>query len=373
MSKGGRYLRRKAPGGKKKKVLLIVLLSVLVLLAAIIIGVCLYVDSMLDLMTDKQDESFATMSAEELDQMLNPFTEPPAGETEEETAPPISTVPEDTWPIIESTENITNIMVVGQAARYGEEYKLSDTMILFTINRETNTVTMTSFLRDMYVTLPAYAGHGMGANRINVAYHLGSQWMQSSQGGMEMLELTIKQNFDVEVDHTVEVNFEAFEKIVDILGGVEVELSEREAESMNNLNGVEPVEVGYNVLTGNQALHYARMRKIDGDPQRTARQRALINTLVNKLRGMNIMDVHELFTTVLPLISTNMTNAEIMDYAWEFIPMLKDINIVSQSIPAEGTYWSENMGSEEVPNYVLKWDTWNNKRILHESLGLIAE
>lgn len=369
MSKSGRYERKKEkkPLGWKK-IVLIAVAVVLVLIVALVIAAVIYYNSLLDLVTDPKEQTYPTLSEEELDALLNPMGTEYIEETE-----PVETSPEDTWPVIESTENITNILLVGQASRAGEEAKLSDTMILCSINRETNTLTMVSFMRDMYVTLPPYAGKGYGANRINVAYALGCSWTGQNTGGMEFLELTIEHNFGIEVDHTVEVDFTAFEKIVDLLGGVEVELSEREAEYMNNLNDVDPVEVGYNLLTGNQALHYARMRKIDGDPQRTARQRNLITTLLNKMKSMNIMDIHELFTTVLPLVSTNMTNSEITNYAWEFIPMLKDLQIASMSIPAEGTYWSKNIGTEEVPSYALDYDNWSNKKLLHEALGLIDE
>ena len=107
-------------------------------------------------------------------------------------------------------------------------------MILCSINRETKTLTMVSFLRDLYIHLPAYAGHTAGRNRINVCYALGSTWKRSSEGGMEMLALCVEQNFGIHVDHTIEVGFEAFTNIIDILGGVEVNVTEAEAEYITN-------------------------------------------------------------------------------------------------------------------------------------------
>ena len=141
------------------------------------------------------EESAAETLIEETE-ALDVETEAPAEEgaapeeeteaTIEETEPP-TTTPEDTWPQVVSDQNITNIMLVGKNYREDEPNKLSDTMLLCSINRETNTMTMVSFLRDLYVPLPAYAGHSSGRNRINVCYALGSTWKRSSEGGMEML------------------------------------------------------------------------------------------------------------------------------------------------------------------------------------------
>ena len=81
-------------------------------------------------------------------------------------------------------------------------------------------MTLVSFLRDLYVPLPAYAGHGPGQNRMNVCYALGSSWKRSSLGGMEMLALCVEQNFGIHIDHTIEVSLASFPRIIDGFGGV---------------------------------------------------------------------------------------------------------------------------------------------------------
>ena len=86
---------------------------------------------------------------------------------------------------------------------------------------------------------------------------------------------------------------------------------------------------------------------------------------------MGLRELHDLATTILPMITTDMTTQEMTNYAFEFIPMLKDLNIVSQSIPFEGTYWSTNTGTEEVPVYVLDADLKKNGQMLRESIGLV--
>lgn len=380
MAKGGKYLRKKAPGKKSGKVVIIVLLVLIVLILAVIGGLFWYLDKFVaGSITNAGDVTVPvmTMSEDEELAMLGTLPTETVPDAPAETTAPVETSPEDTWPVIESDENITNIMLVGQAARWGETYRLSDSMILCSINRETKTLTMTSFLRDLRVVVPAYAGKSQGFNRMNVCYHLGSYYTGEVKGSMEMLALAVEQNFGVHVDHTVEVDFEIFETVVDLLGGVEVELTQPEVDYINeiidknNEDPVEPYLPGKNTLNGELALIYARLRKIDNDFNRTNRQRNVITSLLKKMMSMNIMDVHNLFMEVLPSIITDMTNEEITNYALEFIPMLKDIKIVSQSIPVEGTYWYKNIGSEEVPDYIIDADLKKNGDLLRESIGLV--
>lgn len=376
ISNNGRYQSGKGAGVSKpeakkksgKKIALIVILIIVALIAALIIAVVVYANSMLGLMTNQDKETYPTMSDEEIQALLNPTSATdPSGVNE--TA---ETSPEDTWPVIESDENLTHIMVVGQAEREDEAYKLADSMILCTINRETKTLTMTSFMRDMYVVIPAYKGHTQGGNKMNVVYHLG--YYYEGGDGMEMLEMCMEQNFGIKVDHTVEVSFDIFEKVINMMGGVQIELTEQEAYHMTNeLNNVGTFEPGMNTLNGWQALCYARIRKIDSDFKRTERQKNVIMSLINSCRNMGIMDIHAMAKEVLPLIKTNMTTDEMWNYAFEFIPMLKDLKFDSITIPEDVTWWSENLGSEESPHYVLKCNPKDVHNLLVERLGIVEE
>lgn len=385
MSKGGRYLRQPQSGGrnsgqtqpkKSKKALKIVLiiLAVLVLLIVLLLaGLYIYYRSLLNLV-NQVPETNPSMAVTADTQ---PAGTDPSGETQGgQDATEESTEPEQTWPQVVPTQNVTTIMLVGQDGRYGEESKLSDTMIMCTINRETKTLTMTSILRDCYVPLPAYAGHGPGQNRINVCYNLGYQWTGSSKGGMEMLALCVEQNFGIPIDHTIEVDFEAFEKIVDLLGGVEIELTEAEAKYMTEMVGyVGDFEPGLQTLDGLAALAYARIRKIDatGDFARTNRQRTVINSLLSKCRQMSIWDLNSLAREILPLITTDMTTDQMNNYIWEFLPMLTDLTIVSQKIPLEkdalGGAWSYKGVDKEGIGGVMELNLWSHKKALQEQLG----
>lgn len=374
VSKGGRYEKKKEAKAKKpmggKKIALIIVCVVLVLIIAAVIAVVIYYNSVLNLVNRPGEVSVATMSDEELDAMLNNTAGLEVTEPEEETTEE-TTEPDPTW---SSDTNYTNIMLVGQAAREGETYRLSDTMMLCTINREDNSLTLTSFQRDMRVVIPAYAGHSQGFNRMNVCYHLGSYWTGEVTGSMELLALAVEKNFGVHVDYTVEVDFEMFEKVVNVLGGVTLELTEDEVKYLKinyPYDFGDDIQPGTNYLYGYQALCYARIRKIDSDFKRTSRQRELLNILLDKCRTLDVATLHNLLTEVLPLVTTDMTNEEITSLALEVIPMLQDIKFVSQSVPFEGTYWSTNAGTEEVPDYVIDCNLATQKQMLLESLGMV--
>ena len=394
---GGKYLQQKPPrggrssggnsgrnfdnfddqrnSGKKsggKKTVLIILIVVLVLIIALAVACIIYYNSVLNMMSRPDDVTVPTLSEEELAELRG--TVP----VEMPTAPTETTSPEETWPEVVSDQNITNIMLIGQAAREGEDYRLSDSNIIVSINRETKTVTLSSILRDLRVNIPAYDGHQAGFNRINVVYHLGSYYTGEKIDSIKMMEQCIENNFGVKIDHIIEIDFTIFEQVVNLLGGVEVELSEEEMRFMKiNYYYHEPVlslETGLNNLDGFTALCYARLRKVgNGDWDRTARQRLIISKLFEKLQDMNIMDVHNIFKQVLPNIFTDMTNEEITNYAFEFIPMLAGLNIQSHTIPAEGTWWGTDLDPDGVHNYVIDCNLQKNGQILRDLIGYDQE
>lgn len=352
-------------GGKKKTVRIILIVLAALIVAGIAAAV-IYWNSMLDLVGDAK-QTVPTLSQEEIDALLG---------TTEETAPMETTIPEETWPTVVSDENITNIMLVGQNWREDEQNKLSDTMILCSINRKTKTMTMVSFLRDLYVPLPAYAGHGAGRNRINVCYALGSSWTGTSEGGMEMLALCVEQNFGIHVDHTIEVSFDTFTAIIDAFGGVEVDVTEAEANYMTKEVGyIGEIQPGLQVLDGSEALAYARIRKIDGDRQRAARQRTVITSMIDKFRSMSLTELHNAAKYVLPLIITDMSNKEITNYLFELLPMVKDLKLHSLTCPADnetlpGSMWGKTIDLYGYQSSVIECNTALNGRFLRIMLGI---
>ncbi len=370
MGKGGKYLAKKPVAKKKKKSILSkILIGILIILLLIVGGVVFYINHLMNLVSRPDD--VVIKPAESITASV-PTQETLA--TEETTEG--TTSPEDTWPEIVSDENITNFMLVGNAYRPGEEYYITDTMILVSINRETKTLTLTSLMRDMCLVWPQYTDtlgrpHS-GNNRINMAYNMGYSWTQNKQDSMDVLESIVQHNFGIPVERTVEVDFELFDKITELLGGVEVELNQAEIDYLREnypaSNTAKTLEPGMCELSPYLTLCYARMRKVGhGDYDRTERQRIVITKMIEKLKDMNILKIHKLFTEILPMITTDMTNTEIMNYAWEFIPMLKDLKIQSQRIPFEGNEVSVVRDGDYM---IAPRDLKATARQLQESIGM---
>lgn len=335
----------------KKWIWRILLGSFLFLVVGSLSGL-LYANALLNRI-NRVDEVLPTLSPEELAEFLEETTatelpqetEPP---TEPETQPP--TEPEEPAP------EIINVLLIGQDRRTGQERQRSDAMILCTVNTEKKELVLTSFLRDTYVKFPTYYGSRYKNNRLNVPYLI---------GGMEMLDDTLKLNFDVDVDYNVEVDFSGFKAVINKVGGVEVKLSQKEADHINKVMENNELTRGVNLLNGEQALIYARIRKFDSDFGRTNRQRKLLNSLFYQVRNMPITELLGIVEEVLPMITTDMTNEEIISTLIRIFPILKDMNVITQHIPAEGAYWYETVDEMSVimPNYKL------NKQILKETIG----
>ncbi len=291
------------------------------------------------------DSTTASLSEESLDAYLSSETEASWGDdaVQDVLAPDTA--------IGGSGSRIVNILLVGQDRLEGEGRTRSDSMILCTFNKRTRELIMTSFLRDLYVQIPGYGG-----NRINAAY---------AYGGMELLEQTLEQNFGVCVDGTVEVDFSGFSQIVDRLGGVDMELREDEAALITEETGI-PTSAGVQHLCGDQALNYARIRKLDadGDFSRTSRQRKLMNAMMDSYRDAKLSTVLLLLNDVLPMISTDLGAGEIMGYALELFPMLSGANIQQQRIPANGCFRNQNIDGMAV----LVPDLEASRELLAETL-----
>lgn len=221
-----------------------------------------------------------------------------------------------------NNEALLNILLIGQDKREGESRQRSDTMILCSFNPETNKLSMISFLRDLYVEIPDYED-----NRLNAAYAL---------GGFELLKETIALNFGITVYGCLESDFEGFEKIIDIVGGVDIKLSAEEADIVGLSEGV-------HTLSGEQALTYARIRKIDSDFQRTERQRNIMNAVFEKAKSYSLTELAGFFTEILPLMSTDMTEDEIMTFALTLAGSFAEIEINSYAVPSQGNYTSETI------------------------------
>lgn len=230
---------------------------------------------------------------------------------------------------------VVNILLIGQDRREGETQARSDSIILCSLDRNAGKLTLTSFLRDLYLPIP-----GHGSNRINAAY---------SFGGTPLLEQTLEENFGVSLDGAIEVDFQQFSQIIDLLGGVSLELRQDEADTINRETG-SSLSAGTQLLTGQQALAYSRIRSLDldGDVSRTGRQRKIMSALVERFRSAGpaalLTSVKELF----PMITTDLNNGQLLMLALEIAPQLSQLQITSQRIPADGTFTDKTIDGMQV-------------------------
>lgn len=343
MSKGGRFLEQKEPEKSKTWIKVVaIVLAVIILIGAL--AAWFVVSKMNKIQKAQMAEN--QLSEEDLAGLL---VEDPTQATE--TTPTETTAPKPTDPDYGKMGKVINVLLIGQDAREGEDSKNSDTVILVTVNKETKKITMTSFLRDSYVTLNNVVdvngkGHS-GSTKLTLAYALGYQW-GGTLGAMQVMDQVIHNNFGPVVDHNIEVDMEAFDACINALHGITITLDEDEAKYMNNYfkdYDDRVFEVGDNLVDGWAAEAYVRTRHAnngDNDYNRTARQRAVVAQVLEKVKNMSVLEINSLVDELLPLVSTDMTNSDMTNYVMELLPILKDMTLDSIQCPnKEMGLWGE--------------------------------
>lgn len=322
----------------------VVLITVSVLLALVLLffaGVGLYINYLMNRMQRVSGDESRLNSAE-VEQLLQ--SDPDLSPIDPSVSlPDISdiTFPSAPTEPAEKPKHVINILLIGQDATVPGVRARSDSMILVTFNTRAKTVTFTSFMRDAYVQIPGYA-----PNKLNHAYQY---------GGMELLNETLKLNYGVDVDGDVEINFSSFKSIIDLLGGVEISLTEPEAFYMNHLTDWN-LKVGINRLNGEQALVYARLREIDSDYQRTERQRTVLMALTNAYKDQPVATMLDLLDDIISKVTTNMTNEQMWNYGLKVVNILSGARYTSQRLPADGTF---SQGNVQVRPGLKAWFMYN--------------
>lgn len=277
------------------------------------------------------------------------FASDAAGENIQEE-PEILTLDTNSGDLL-SDPYVLNVLLFG-ADQYGDQGN-SDTMILMSIDNRREKIKLTSFLRDTYVSIPGYY-----ASKLNEAYAL---------GGAELSIKTIEANFGIKIDRYAIVNFETFKEIVDILGGVNIELTEDEIAyinaqvTQNYQDDYLPwdTEAGIVNLNGQQALWHARNRGgyvngtyfyMNDDWGRVGRQRAFLNAVMDSMRNANLTEIIQIVNSVGPYITTNLKSSEI-----------------TTLVSAAPTYLNYSMSELSMPED--NWEAVNNAS--GECLGII--
>lgn len=398
--KPSRKPRRSKSRRKKstaKKVILATLFSLLAVLLVLLIGMGAYAYSLYNKMTiaptgdstisqSKADAAVLLQSGVTLDEILKDeknykFTLQDVKELEyhymdwlqsqtgEEDSDPgivieLEKEPPAAEPLPPEAEKLINILFLGTDERKQGTRGRTDAIIAVTINTEKKTITMTSFLRDVYVKLSGTNSY----NRINAAYVF---------GGVGAVQNTITDYFGLEFDNYAQVNFSSFEKVIDAIGGVDMELTAKEVENLvkhTKLDGgavfdpakqkVEGTENTYH-LNGKYALRYCRDRYTgDGDFGRSERQRKVLMKIVEKAQSMSFGELMEFVPVVLPLITTDLTVADCTQLLASVGTSYSSYKIQSFRVPAEKTWSYARINGMSV----LSVDFEANKRQLHALL-----
>ncbi len=238
--------------------------------------------------------------------------------------------------------HVRSVLVIGTDGRTADDRGRSDSMILVSMNSKTNEIIMTSFMRDCYVEIP-----DNGWDKLNAAY---------AYGGPDLLMETLEYNFDVRIDDYVSVDFASFVSVVDAVGGIDIEVSDPEAEQINIILISEVNELmgddrnadllsggGKLHLNGKQALSYSRIRNVgNNDFERTERQRRVMSLIFAKLKSFKPSMFKNLASDVIPDVSTNMTDLKMYLLSLR-VPFALRYDTKQIQIPAEGTYYGDDV------------------------------
>lgn len=263
-------------------------------------------------------------------------------------------------------KKVFNILLIGCDAREEGGRGRADSIILISINKESEQLIATSIMRDIYVEIP-----GHGNNRINAAY---------AYGGADLLVETVEKNFKIQIDRYASVDFFVFMDIVDQMGGVDLEISDEEFlvanAYINELNELldEPYGTdwlpggGPHHLNGKQALGYSRIRYVgDADFERTKRQRAVLEQIFNKVKDYNLIELNTLLNIILPEVTTDLTEGEAITLALG-MNAYKKYDLKQYRLPYDDTWRNMRIKGMSVLGIDFETNIQNLKRDLYAGI-----
>ena len=255
---------------------------------------------------------------------------------------------------LKSSPKVKNILLLGVDSRDPEDdtNSRSDSMMLISVDSEHNCVKMVSFLRDSWVYIPALDKY----QRLNAA---------CSADGYNGVVDTIEYNFGVDIDGYVVADFEMFKVLVDSVGGVEVDVTEQEADEVTNhpvRYGNVTLEAGKYKLTGEQALAYCRIRKIDTDFMRAYRQRTVMQSILKSVKSANPVKLLLMASKCAPYIETNLSKTDIMQTGISALSCIG--TMVETRVPFDSTWSYKTIQG----NSVISIDADKNKEMLIDTI-----
>ena len=257
-------------------------------------------------------------------------------------------------------DGVYNILLVGVEA-IGNNSVASgrtDSIMIATINTKQKTLGLTSIMRDSYVTIPGYYD-----TKINAAF---------GHGGIELLYETIAYNYNLRLDGSAIVSFKTFQKIIDELGGIDIEITPAEAQYLNTTNYVSKksnrtLKPGMNHMNGNQALGYARVRyraTLDGsvdDFGRTSRHRRVMGAIFKEVKKSNPITLVKLLDTVFSQVQTDIKKSNASSYLAEVMELSLDgVPLDNLRLPIDGSYQGVKINRQAV----VTFDSAMNKEAL---------
>ena len=162
---------------------------------------------------------------------------------------------------------------------------------------------------------------------------------------------TVQRNYRIDVQDYVKVDFNSFMKVIDQVGGVEIELTKAEASHLRG-QGLS-LQAGNELLNGEAALAYSRIRKIDNDCNRMGRQRTVIESLIKKMLNMSSTSILKLPEKIMPHLETNISQSEVQNYVLNVLKYRK-YEIDQMFLPIE-TYQALTKTSRGQEVYKIDW------------------
>ena len=259
-------------------------------------------------------------------------------------------------------KGVSNILLIGSDSKNFDNVGRSDAMMILTIDGKNKSIKLTSLVRDTLVNIP---GHGY--EKLTHAY---------AYGGAKLLLDTIEQNFKISIKDYAAVNFNSFIDLVDVLGGVEVNVKEKEIDHLNdvivnsfntsNKEAEEPQFIrsdGKQLLNGYQALAYARIRKIDSIYERDTRQREVLKSIADKLVELPITNYPKVIKKILPYVDVNISMSKLINLAITS-KEIYNYELKQMEFPLEDYRESGRLAKDN--SFVVKWNKTENLKKLDD-------
>ncbi len=239
----------------------------------------------------------------------------------------------------------------------------SDSMIIATIDKKHNKIKLTSLMRDTLVDMTGHGPmEGLNQDRLNHTY---------AYGGALLTIQTINQNFDMNLKNYVKVDFWGLEKIIDSIGGVNIDVKQDEIQYINAYmtetakikkeSFITVKKAGMQKLDGRQAVAYSRIRYIGTDYERTERQRKVLSEVFKNISQKNTLELYKAIDTILPYVETSFTKTELIGLA-SSVALNKITTIEQYRIPEDKLGFTTYVNNQ----YFIGWKKDETVTNLHK-------